>query len=60
MGLRGSPGPPALCGLPDLGRGFALVLAFSEPVRGLRFSSIAPGFHPGFGRLAYFEPVLKS
>ena len=58
-GLRGPPGSPAPRGLPDSGRGFALAPAFSKPVRGPRFSSIAPGFYPGFGRLAYSKPVLK-
>ena len=58
-GLRGPPGPPAQRGLPDSGKGFALIPVFSGLIRGPRFSSITPGFYPGFGRLAYFKPVLR-
>ena len=58
-GLRDPPGPPAQYRLPDSGKGFALIPAFSRPIRGPRFSSITPRFYPRFNRLAYFEPILK-
>ena len=53
-GLRGPPGPPAQRGLPDSGKGFALVPAFSRPIQGPRFSSIAPKFYLGFGLATAF------